>query len=363
MLPNYELIAYNYPRGRYLNSLSRWKKNSNQITEKVISRKIGQTIAIGRNFSILRQGTRILLDTNRLFPWKPSSVLEGLIPLTARRDRKTETGDITSGIPQIESLLEIRIQTGLPFFINDIYQKLLRKTFLHRRSTRKALHYGQRIIVDRVQRIYQTNGVSLNDKNLELIVSPIAFVQVIQDCNQKDTRETKRNYPLAIQERENWHIALKNWRKKEFLWDFEPKIIFKPLLLGLTKGALHNASFLSSASFQEASRILARAALRGRVDTLLGLKENLILGTRLPIGTKARFLSFSARFKDNFLGQNIATKSTTPRPSVKNSDKTKRKVFLLWPDAIYSESNSSIREEEIYLHTTRHTRKDNKHKK
>ena len=106
MLPNYELIAYNYPRGRYLNFLSRWKKNSNQITEKVISRKIGQIIAIKRNFSILRQGTRILFDTNQLFLWKPGSVLEGLIPLTARRDRKTETGDITSGIPQIESLLE-----------------------------------------------------------------------------------------------------------------------------------------------------------------------------------------------------------------------------------------------------------------
>ena len=168
---------------------------------------------------------------------------------------------------------------------------------------------------------------------------------------------------MAIQERKNWFIALKNWRKKEFLWDLEPKIIFKPLLLGLTKRALHNASFLSAASFQEASRILARAALRRRVDTLLGLKENLIFGTRLPIGTKTRFLNFSARFKDNFLSQNIATKSTTPQSFVKNSDKIKRKVFLLWPDAIYLESNSFIREEEIYLHTTCHTRKDNKHKK
>ena len=156
---------------------------------------------------------------------------------------------------------------------------------------------------------------------------------------------------------------MKNWRKKEFLWDLEPKIIFKPLLLGLTKRALHNASFLSAASFQEASRILARAALRRRVDSLLGLKENLIFGTRLPIGTKTRFLNINVRFKDNFLNQNITIKSTTPQFFVKNSDKIKRKLFLFWPDTIYLESNSFIREEEIYLHTTHHTKKDKKHKK
>jgi hypothetical protein len=74
--------------------------------------------------------------------------------------------------------------------------------------------------------------------------------------------------------------------------DLYPRIEYEPLILGLTKASLltTSESFLSAASFQETSRVLARAGIRGRTDYLLGLKENLILGTRLPLGTAARHL-------------------------------------------------------------------------
>jgi hypothetical protein len=131
--------------------------------------------------------------------------------------------------------------------------------------------------------------VTLEDKHLELIIRPISFVQVTQDlsCNPLIPGEA---FPLERLERINWSRALNNWKKKGLLREWEPKIFYKPLLFGLTKGALQNASFLSAASFQETSRVLSQASVRGQIDYLHGLKENLILGIRLPIGTNANFL-------------------------------------------------------------------------
>merc|ERR1712224_596396 len=102
-----------------------------------------------------------------------------------------------------------------------------------------------------------------------------------------------------ILERMNWLRSLENVQEKVSIRKIEPRIFYKPLLFGLTISALRNASFLSAASFQETSRVLTVAALRGRTDFLLGLKENLILGTRLPIGTNSRF------FTSNILSKEI----------------------------------------------------------
>merc|ERR1712187_352073 len=101
-------------------------------------------------------------------------------------------------------------------------------------------------------------------------------------------------------ERINYIRTVKHWHKKKSVHEWEPRIFYKPLLFGLTKCALRNTSFLSSASFQETSRVLSRAALSGRIDFLLGLKENLILGTRLPIGTNSRFFTGKSSVAKNF---------------------------------------------------------------
>jgi hypothetical protein len=214
------------------------------------------------------------------------------------RGLRTTTRDITSGIPRIEALLEIRTQTGVPLLLDNLYQYFLTKGFPNWSSSRKALHFGQRILVDRVQRHYRINGVTLNDKHLELIVCPIAFAKVIQDRSRKKPVVHGEEYQLEILERMNWLRSLENMRNELSIHRTEPRIFYKPLLLGLTISALRNASFLSAASFQETSRVLTVAALRGRTDFLLGLKENLILGTRLPIGTNARFFTSNVISKD-----------------------------------------------------------------
>lgn len=112
---------------------------------------------------------------------------------------------------------------------------------------------------------------------------------------------------------------------------WEPRVFYKPLLFGLTKGALRSDSFLSAASFQETSRVLSRAALAGRIDFLIGLKENLILGTRLPIGTNSRFLIFNYLYnKDKYKRSNNTNINLIKR----RNNVIKRKKILLWLDAL-----------------------------
>nr|BBI28726.1 beta'' subunit of RNA polymerase [Dinophyceae sp. MRD-151] len=293
LLQKEHLKAYIYPLKRSPLFLGCWQSAPIHRTGQVGPKRMGQTIAFGRSIVIFRTGTRLVLESDRFLSWQPGSIICYQRPLTATRGRRTQSGDITSGIPRVEALLEIRSQTGIPNLLKSLYQSFLKKDFLNRVAVRKSLHFCQRVIIDGVLRIYQTNRVILDDKHLELIVRPISFVQVIQDNARTNSIVQGENHPLENLERINWQRALDNWQKKESFREWKPKALYKPLLFGLTKRALRNTSFLSAASFQETSRVLAQAAVRRRIDPLHGLKENLILGTRLPIGTNDRFQAFN----------------------------------------------------------------------
>jgi DNA-directed RNA polymerase subunit beta' len=114
------------------------------------------------------------------------------------------------------------------------------------------------------------------------------------------------------------------------------EVVYKPILFGLTRGSLRNASFLSAASFQETSRVLARAALRGQVDFLLGLKENLILGTYLPIGTNALFLA------SNFLSNRNVLRKKLQSETIHGVTKEKGSPTFFWFDALSYLDRSSV---------------------
>jgi hypothetical protein len=341
LLPLNRLKSFVYPLGRRPLYLGCWQSVPTHVTGKVGPKEIGQRVAIERNVLVLRQGTRVLLEADRFLPWKPGSILRHQSPLIALRGLNTETGDITSGIPHIEAFLEVRVQTGVPFFLNSLYQYFLKKNFPNSVATRKSLHIRQRILVDRVQRNYRVNGVTLNDKHLELIVCPIIFAKVLQDGSRENPIVQGEDHPLEILERTNWFRALKNWREKKLIQRGKSKVFYKPQLFGLTKGALRNASFLSAASFQETSRVLSIAALRGRVDFLFGLKENLVLGTRVPIGTSANCCTSNLLSKDRL----IQTYFKTDILFYKNKRKVgiPREKQLFWLDALcYLEENSLL---------------------
>ena len=139
-------------------------------------------------------------------------------------------------------------------------------------------------MLDSVQSVYKSQGVSINDKHLEIIIKQMTTKIVI--TSQGDS-------PLLIGEViDLYHIQYIN---KILMKENKQVAYYVPLLLGITKAALNNPSFISAASFQETTRVLTKAAIEGRIDWLRGLKENIIVGHLIPAGTGS--LSYRNCFK------------------------------------------------------------------
>jgi DNA-directed RNA polymerase subunit beta' len=242
---------------------------------------------------------------------------------------KEITGDIVQGLPRIEEILEARKKNLLtkrlptsqkkglliqkttldPNFefrkigtavkenerINP--HKLLKvyfnyyglvKTFICDRTNRikynrliqnyegsyKSFKKVQSFILNSVQSVYQSQGVTINDKHLEVIIKQMTTKVLIT---------YEGNTPLLRREViDLYHIQYIN---KVIEAQSKDPACYVPLLLGITKAALNNPSFISAASFQETTRVLTKAAIEGRIDWLRGLKENIIIGHLIPAGT------------------------------------------------------------------------------
>ena len=129
-------------------------------------------------------------------------------------------------------------------------------------------------LINEVQDVYRLQGVKINDKHIEVIVS-----QMLQKVEIEDGGETtllvgetvdKEEFELANEKAESQGLSLAR---------------AKPVLQGITKASLQTKSFISAASFQETTRVLTEAAVSGKVDNLDGLKENVIVGRLVPAGT------------------------------------------------------------------------------
>jgi DNA-directed RNA polymerase subunit beta' len=132
----------------------------------------------------------------------------------------------------------------------------------------------QKYLVDEVQDVYRLQGVTINDKHIEIIVRQMLRKVRIEDPGDTEFLPGSQVSKMVFDE-ENERVSGK---------DGQPGL-GKPVLLGITKAALTTDSFISAASFQETTRVLTEAAINGRVDNLLGLKENVIVGRLIPAGT------------------------------------------------------------------------------
>ncbi len=135
-------------------------------------------------------------------------------------------------------------------------------------------------IIQEVQRVYRLQGVEINDKHIEVIVR-----QMMRKVRVEDAGSTSL-FPGAMVEKseylaENAAIRARIAAGEEGL----SEATCQPVLLGITKASLATESFLSAASFQETTRVLTDAAIKGKVDPLMGLKENVIIGKLVPAGT------------------------------------------------------------------------------
>jgi DNA-directed RNA polymerase subunit beta' len=131
-------------------------------------------------------------------------------------------------------------------------------------------------LVNEIQEVYRLQGVSINDKHIEVIVR-----QMLQKVEIDDAGETELIQGEQIDKVELDEI---NARARE---EGKKEAQAHPVLLGITKASLQTRSFISAASFQETTRVLTEAAVNGKADTLDGLKENVIVGRLIPAGTGA----------------------------------------------------------------------------
>ena len=131
-------------------------------------------------------------------------------------------------------------------------------------------------LVNEIQEVYRLQGVLINDKHIEVIVRQMLQKVEITDGGDTELLTGEQVDRLEMEEI-NEQAACR--RKKP--------AVGVPVLLGITKASLQTRSFISAASFQETTRVLTEAAVNGKVDTLEGLKENVIVGSLIPAGTGA----------------------------------------------------------------------------
>ena len=228
-------------------------------------------------------------------------------------------GDITQGLPRVEELFEARKPKGLA-----VITEITGRVEIDETGKRKeisivpengetevyAIPYGSRIrvkhgqmveagdpltqgsinphdivrvkgiggvqdyIVKEVQRVYRMQGVDVNDKHIEVIVRQMLSKVKVEDPG--DTELIPGGYEDVL--------TFDKCNEEAIAQGLKPAVA-KRVLLGITKASLATESFLSAASFQETTRVLTEAAIKGRTDELIGLKENVIIGKLIPAGT------------------------------------------------------------------------------
>jgi len=137
-------------------------------------------------------------------------------------------------------------------------------------AARESFAKLQAKLLHQVQQVYKSQGVDIADKHIEVILRQMTSKVILDDPGDSDFLPGQLVYLNEI-------ASYKH-------------VIFHPVLLGITKAALNTESFISAASFQETTRILAQAAMEGQIDQLRGLKENVIMGRLIPAGTGAKYL-------------------------------------------------------------------------
>jgi len=141
----------------------------------------------------------------------------------------------------------------------------------------KGLRAAQKYIVDSCQQVYESQGVPINDKHFEVIVRKMSDKVRVESTGDTALLPNELVDRLRFEQENNRVLAEGG----------EPATA-QVMILGITKAALYTESFLSAASFQETTNVLTDAAVEGKVDKLLGLKENVIIGRLIPTGERAR---------------------------------------------------------------------------
>ncbi|MBQ3459789.1 MAG: DNA-directed RNA polymerase subunit beta' [Solobacterium sp.] len=239
----------------------------------------------------------------------------------------TQSGDITQGLPRVEELFEARTPKGVAVIskidgeITDIRENdnhtgqivtvtNEKESIEHKcdltqvvrpwMKVGRAVHAGEKLtegqiapkellevagvravqeyILKEVKKVYSTQSIDISDKHLEVMIKQMLKKVIVIEGNDS-----------GLSAGQTLSLTRMNEINDEVLDEGRTPAKFGPLLLGISKSAVETDSFLSAASFQETTRVLTDAAVRGKKDKLEGLKENVIIGKLIPAGTGRKF--------------------------------------------------------------------------
>ncbi len=180
--------------------------------------------------------------------------------------------DIEERIYEVEHNARLNVESGQAVEAGDfLTEGSANPQDILRISGREAVH---RYMVNEVQKVYRSQGVTINDKHIEIIVR-----QMLRKVRIEEAGDTEL-LPMELFDR----FEFEDINARTIAAGGEPATA-QTVLLGVTKASLSTSSFLAAASFQETTRVLTEAAVMGQKDRLLGLKENVIIGKLIPAGT------------------------------------------------------------------------------
>nr|UZA61386.1 RNA polymerase beta'' subunit [Chlorogonium euchlorum] len=236
----------------------------------------GQVIHYNHQKITLRRAQPIFISPKGILRKFDGDFIDPKAPVITLSYQRLKTGDIIQGIPKVEQFFEARttkrgrlFRDSLPSLLKGLFERYLAKIPLDL-AVRQSFYKIQQIVVDGVQRVYKSQGVTISDKHLEVIVKQMTNKVRILDGAQTGFFPGEV-VDLCFVEKINSFLI--------------KKITYEPLVLGITKASLEVDSFLSAASFQQTTRVLSKAAIYRKKDFLKGLKENVILGNLIPAGT------------------------------------------------------------------------------
>nr|YP_009297230.1 RNA polymerase beta'' subunit [Porphyridium sordidum]AOM66573.1 RNA polymerase beta'' subunit [Porphyridium sordidum] len=255
-----------------------WIRVGDFITNTMQSSYSGQIINIDNDNLYLRLGHPYLISKNSILYVNEFNLVQKGETLAVLIFRKSKTGDIIQGLPRIEEILEARRKrdtTLLPHeLLTEYFNFYSTKGLNIYDAARLSLQDIQQILLNEIQLVYQSQGVDIADKHIEVIVRQMT--KKVQIENGGDSKYLP-NEIVDLYTIENINRTLELQGKK--------LANYFPILMGITKASLNTESFISAASFQETTKVLAEAAIAGKLDWLKGLKENVIIGRLIPAGT------------------------------------------------------------------------------
>nr|YP_010576418.1 RNA polymerase beta'' subunit [Antidesma bunius]UZN43959.1 RNA polymerase beta'' subunit [Antidesma bunius] len=201
---------------------------------------------------------------------------------------KSRSGDITQGLPKVEQVLEVRSIDSISINLekrvegwNECITRILGIPWGFLIGAELTIAQSRISLVNKIQRVYRSQGVQIHNRHIEIIVRQITSKVLVSEDGMSNVFSPGELIGLLRAERTGRAL--------------EEAIRYRAILLGITRASLNTQSFISEASFQETARVLAKAALRGRIDWLKGLKENVVLGGMIPVGTGFKGLVHCSR--------------------------------------------------------------------